>query len=59
MGFGLGLSFKERTSFLKKRSKKLLQIGAALVRPAGRVLGRKHMYGVVLAALTAQFLGKK
>jgi len=32
---------------------------AALVRPAGRVLGRKHMYGVVLAALTAQFLGKK
>jgi hypothetical protein len=32
---------------------------AALIRPAGRVLGRKHMYGVVLAALTAQFLGKK
>jgi hypothetical protein len=30
---------------------------AALIRPAGRLLGRKHMYGVVLAALTAQFLG--
>ncbi len=30
---------------------------AALVRPAGRLLGRKHIYGVVLAALTARFLG--
>jgi hypothetical protein len=32
---------------------------AALIRPAGRLLGRKHMYGVVLASLTAQFLGTK
>jgi hypothetical protein len=32
---------------------------AALIRPAGRVLGPKHMYGVVLAALAAQFFGKK
>jgi len=30
---------------------------AALIRPAGRLLGRKHIYGVVLAALTARFLG--
>jgi hypothetical protein len=32
---------------------------AALVRPAGRLLGRKHIYGVVLAALTARFLGSR
>jgi hypothetical protein len=32
---------------------------AALVRPAARLLGRKQIYGVVLAALTAQFLGNK
>ena len=29
---------------------------AAVLRPAGRYLGRKHIYGLVLAALTARFL---
>jgi hypothetical protein len=32
---------------------------AAMVRPAARLLGRKQIYGVVLAALTARFLGSK
>lgn len=30
---------------------------AAILRPAGRYLGRKHVYGLVLAGLTARFLG--
>jgi hypothetical protein len=30
---------------------------AAVLRPAGRMLGRKHIYGLVLAGLTARFLG--
>ena len=30
---------------------------AAMVRPAARILGRKQVYGAVLAALTARFLG--
>jgi hypothetical protein len=32
---------------------------AAVLRPAGRMLGRKHIYGLVLAALTARFLGQR
>lgn len=32
---------------------------AAMIRPAARLLGRKHIYGVVLAALTARFLGSR
>jgi hypothetical protein len=36
--------------------KETLTMGA-LLRPAGRMLGRKHIYGMVLAALTARFLG--
>jgi len=32
---------------------------AAMVRPAARLLGRKQIYGVVLAALTARFLGSR
>jgi hypothetical protein len=32
---------------------------AALLKPAGRLLGRKHIYGLVLAALTARFLGQR
>ncbi len=30
---------------------------AAVLKPAGRMLGRKHIYGLVLAGLTARFLG--
>jgi hypothetical protein len=30
---------------------------AAVLKPAGRLLGRKHIYGLVLAGLTARFLG--
>lgn len=30
---------------------------AAVLRPAGRLLGRKHVYGLALAALTARYLG--
>jgi hypothetical protein len=30
---------------------------AAVLKPAGRMLGRKHIYGLLLAALTARFLG--
>ena len=30
---------------------------AAVLVPAGRMLGRKHIYGLALAALTARFLG--
>ena len=36
--------------------KETLTMGA-LLRPAGRLLGRKHVYGMVLAGLTARFLG--
>ena len=32
---------------------------AAMVRPAARILGRKQVYGAVLAALTARFLGSR
>ena len=32
---------------------------AALLRPAARLLGRKHIYGLVLATLTARFLGSR
>jgi hypothetical protein len=32
---------------------------AAVLKPAGRMLGRKHIYGLVLAALTARFLGQR
>jgi hypothetical protein len=32
---------------------------AALLKPAGRLLGRKHIYGLVLAGLTARFLGQR
>jgi hypothetical protein len=32
---------------------------AAVLKPAGRLLGRKHIYGLVLAALTARFLGQR
>jgi hypothetical protein len=32
---------------------------AALIRPAGRFLGRGHIFRVLLAALTSRFLGKK
>jgi hypothetical protein len=44
------------------RDQSMLQIKetlsmAAVLRPAGRMLGRKHIYGLVLAALTARFLG--
>jgi archaellum biogenesis protein FlaJ (TadC family) len=36
--------------------KETLTMGA-LLKPAGRLLGRKHIYGLVLAGLTARFLG--
>jgi hypothetical protein len=32
---------------------------AAILKPAGKMLGRKHIYGLVLAALTARFLGAR
>ena len=32
---------------------------AALLRPAARLLGRKQIYGLVLATLTARFLGSR
>lgn len=32
---------------------------AAVLRPAGRMLGRKHIYGLALAAFTARFLGQR
>jgi len=32
---------------------------AAVLKPAGRMLGRKHIYGLALAALTARFLGQR
>ncbi len=32
---------------------------AAVLRPAGRLLGRKHIYGLALAAFTARFLGQR
>ncbi len=32
---------------------------AALLKPAGKLLGRKHIYGLVLAGLTARFLGQR
>ncbi len=32
---------------------------AAVLKPAGRMLGRKHIYGLALAAFTARFLGQR
>ena len=32
---------------------------SAILLPAGRLLGRKHIYGLALAALTARFLGAR
>ncbi len=32
---------------------------AAMIRPAARILGRKQIYGAILAALTARFLGSR
>ena len=32
---------------------------AAVLKPAGRLLGRKHIYGLALAAFTARFLGQR
>ena len=38
--------------------KETLTMGAIL-KPAGRMLGRKHIYGLALAAFTARFLGQR
>ena len=50
----------EEARMLRDRSIEQIREGltaAAMIRPAARLLGRKHIYGVVLAALTARFLG--
>lgn len=52
----------EEAKLLRDRSLEQLRetmTAAAMLRPAARLLGRKHIYGLVLAALTARFLGSK
>ena len=46
---------------MKLRARHMLKQTLALItlaRPLGKVLGKRHVYGLTLAALTARFLSR-